>query len=299
MLEGMAARQGWDAHPRRRQADRPEARRRLDQPGAGRAVRALGRACCPTCTRRGMELAGAPARGARGRRAAGPRLRAARLPPARRRATQMPWMPKGRYAIMRRYMPTVGALGLDMMLRTCTVQVEPRLRRRGRHGGEAARLAGAAAGGDRAVRQLALHRRQAERLPLACARRSGPTPTRPAPASPRWCSSRASASSASPNGCSTCRCISSCASGKWLDAAGASASAPSSRAALATRCAGERATMGDFADHVTTAFTDVRLKRFLEMRGADAGSPDDADGAARRSGSGCSTTTRRRRRRRR
>ena len=35
----------------------------------------------------------------------------------------MPWMPKGRYAIMRRYMPTVGNLGLDMMTRTCTVQV--------------------------------------------------------------------------------------------------------------------------------------------------------------------------------
>ncbi len=31
--------------------------------------------------------------------------------------------------------------------------------------------------------------------------------------------------------------------------------------------------MGDWADHVTTVFTDVRLKRFLEMRGADAGSP--------------------------
>jgi glutamate--cysteine ligase len=36
---------------------------------------------------------------------------------------QMPWMPKGRYAIMRRYMPTRGNLGLDMMTRTCTVQV--------------------------------------------------------------------------------------------------------------------------------------------------------------------------------
>jgi len=34
-----------------------------------------------------------------------------------------PWMPKGRYDIMRRYMPTKGNLGLDMMLRTCTVQV--------------------------------------------------------------------------------------------------------------------------------------------------------------------------------
>ncbi len=33
------------------------------------------------------------------------------------------WMPKGRYVIMRRYMPTVGTMGIDMMTRTCTVQV--------------------------------------------------------------------------------------------------------------------------------------------------------------------------------
>jgi len=36
---------------------------------------------------------------------------------------EMPWMPKGRYKIMRSYMPKVGSLGLDMMTRTCTVQV--------------------------------------------------------------------------------------------------------------------------------------------------------------------------------
>jgi glutamate--cysteine ligase len=35
----------------------------------------------------------------------------------------IPWMPKGRYDVMRRYMPQVGAHGLDMMLRTATVQV--------------------------------------------------------------------------------------------------------------------------------------------------------------------------------
>lgn len=35
----------------------------------------------------------------------------------------MPIMPKGRYDIMRRYMPKVGGYGLDMMFRTCTVQV--------------------------------------------------------------------------------------------------------------------------------------------------------------------------------
>jgi glutamate--cysteine ligase len=35
----------------------------------------------------------------------------------------LPIMPKGRYKIMLNYMPKVGSLGLDMMLRTCTIQV--------------------------------------------------------------------------------------------------------------------------------------------------------------------------------
>nr|WP_313981181.1 glutamate--cysteine ligase [Iodidimonas nitroreducens] len=42
-------------------------------------------------------------------------------PTARR--DQIPIMPKARYDIMRAYMPKKGNLGLDMMLRTCTVQV--------------------------------------------------------------------------------------------------------------------------------------------------------------------------------
>ena len=33
------------------------------------------------------------------------------------------FMPKGRYKIMRNWMPKVGSMGLDMMLRTCTIQV--------------------------------------------------------------------------------------------------------------------------------------------------------------------------------
>jgi glutamate--cysteine ligase len=37
--------------------------------------------------------------------------------------SDLPVMPKGRYAIMLNYMPKVGNLGLDMMLRTCTIQV--------------------------------------------------------------------------------------------------------------------------------------------------------------------------------
>jgi glutamate--cysteine ligase len=34
-----------------------------------------------------------------------------------------PWMPKSRYKIMREYMPKVGSMGLEMMQATCTVQV--------------------------------------------------------------------------------------------------------------------------------------------------------------------------------
>lgn len=39
------------------------------------------------------------------------------------RRQEIPWMPKERYRIMHRYMPTVGGHGLDMMLRSATVQV--------------------------------------------------------------------------------------------------------------------------------------------------------------------------------
>lgn len=42
-------------------------------------------------------------------------------PTARR--DDIPWVPKGRYKIMRAYMPKRGGKGLDMMVRTCTVQV--------------------------------------------------------------------------------------------------------------------------------------------------------------------------------
>jgi len=39
-----------------------------------------------------------------------------------KRRDELPIMPKGRYAIMLDHMPKVGSLGLDMMLRTCTIQ---------------------------------------------------------------------------------------------------------------------------------------------------------------------------------
>jgi glutamate--cysteine ligase len=39
-----------------------------------------------------------------------------------KRRDELPIMPKGRYRIMLDHMPRVGTLGLDMMLRTCTIQ---------------------------------------------------------------------------------------------------------------------------------------------------------------------------------
>jgi glutamate--cysteine ligase len=36
---------------------------------------------------------------------------------------EVPMMPKNRYKIMRNYMPKVGTMGLDMMFRSCTIQV--------------------------------------------------------------------------------------------------------------------------------------------------------------------------------
>jgi glutamate--cysteine ligase len=58
--------------------------------------------------------------------------------------------------------------------------------------------------------------------------------------------------------------------GRYLDASG-----QSFRDFMAGRLPalpGERPTLSDWADHLTTLFPEVRLKRFLEMRGADAGS---------------------------
>ncbi|RAI60630.1 glutamate--cysteine ligase [Roseicella frigidaeris] len=183
---------------------------------------------------------------------------------------QMPWMPKGRYAIMRRYMPKVGSLGLDMMLRTCTVQANLD------YGGEA----------DMAEKlrvSLALQ-------PVATALFANSPFTEGRPNGFR--SMRAQVWTDTDNARTGIPAVVFepgfgferfaewlldvpmyfvMRDGKWLDAAGRSF-----RDFLDGRLdilPGERATIGDFADHVTTAFTDVRLKRFLEMRGSDAGSP--------------------------
>ena len=58
--------------------------------------------------------------------------------------------------------------------------------------------------------------------------------------------------------------------GRYIDVAGASFK--DFMAGRLGRLPGEQPTFDDWADHLTTLFPDVRLKRFLEMRGADAGS---------------------------
>jgi glutamate--cysteine ligase len=45
-----------------------------------------------------------------------------------------------------------------------------------------------------------------------------------------------------------------------------------------TQLPGERATHSDWANHVSTLFPEVRLKRYLEMRGADVGPPEHITG---------------------
>lgn len=82
---------------------------------------------------------------------------------------ETPQMPKSRYAIMTRYMPKVGTQGLDMMYRTCTIQVnldfssEEDMRRK-------MRVSMKLQSRHRAVCLLALYRGKAERA-IVLARR--------------------------------------------------------------------------------------------------------------------------------
>ncbi len=186
--------------------------------------------------------------------------------PTARRA-DMPWMPKSRYAIMRRYMPEVGTLGLDMMLRTCTVQVNLD------YGSE-----------DDMVRKL---RVGLLLQPVATALFANSPFTEGRPNG--FLSYRAQIWTDTDNARSGIPAAMFepgfgferyvewlldvpmyfvLRDGHYVDMAGRSF-----RDHMAGTAGGGAAMLGDFADHMTTVFTDVRLKRFLEMRGADAGSP--------------------------
>jgi glutamate--cysteine ligase len=182
---------------------------------------------------------------------------------------QMPWMPKGRYAIMRRYMPKVGTLGLDMMTRTCTVQVNL----------------------DYASEEDMVRKLRVSLLlqPVATALFANSPFTEGRPNG--FLSYRAYCWTDTDNQRSGIPRVMFepgfgferyaewlvnevpmyfvYRDGRYVDVAGVSFR--DFMAGRSHHLAGTVATIGDFADHLTTVFNDVRIKRFLEMRGADAG----------------------------
>jgi glutamate--cysteine ligase len=182
---------------------------------------------------------------------------------------QTPVMPKQRYRIMRRYMPTRGRHGLDMMFRTATVQVNMDF------ADEADMIAKLRVG-------LALQ-------PVATALFANSPFTEGNPngyqsyRAEMWRDTDPDRTGLLPfafdAGMGFERYVDYALDvpmyfvyrdGRYIDVAGASF-----RDFLAGKLAalpGVRATLDDWADHLTTLFPDVRLKRFLEMRGADAGS---------------------------
>ena len=178
----------------------------------------------------------------------------------------IPWMPKGRYKIMREYMPKRGSLGLDMMMRTCTVQVnldfasEADMVKKFRVSLALQPIA-------TALFANSPLRKAAERLPELHAAISGPTPTRTAAATCRSCSRKAAGVRGLRAGCADVLRLPRRQVHRRLK--------PGFRDFLQGKLPalpGELPLMTDWADHLTTLFPEVRLKRYLEMRGADGDS---------------------------
>ena len=179
-----------------------------------------------------------------------------------------PWMPKGRYRIMRDYMPKRGNLGLDMMLRTCTVQTNLDF------GSEADMV--------RKFRVSLALQPIATALFAASPFMEGKPNGFQSYRSHIW-------TDTDPDRCGDLPFVFEPGfgferyadyalnvpmyfvyrDGKYIDASG-----QSFRDFMAGRLPalpGERPLLSDWADHLTTLFPEVRLKRYLEMRGADGG----------------------------
>ena len=181
---------------------------------------------------------------------------------------EIPWMPKGRYRIMRDYMPKVGSLGLDMMKRTCTVQVNLDF--------------------DSEQDMVEKFRVSLALQPIATALFANSPFVEGKPSgylsyrSHIWTDTDADRTGLLPfvfeDGFGFERYAEWMLdvpmyfvrrNGRYIDSAG-----QSFRDFLDGRLPalpGEVPTMADWEDHLTTAFPEVRLKRFLEMRGADGG----------------------------
>ncbi len=183
---------------------------------------------------------------------------------------QTPRMPKSRYKIMTAYMPTVGTRGLDMMYRTSTVQVN-------------LDFASEADMVKKMRVSLALQ-------PLATALfanspfTNGKPNGRLSERSEIWRDTDNNRAGMLPfvfeDGMSFERYVDYALDvpmyfvkrgDTYHDVTGASF-----RDLLDGKLAqlpGERATMSDWANHLSTIFPEVRLKRYIEMRGADVGGP--------------------------
>src|SRR6476619_660309 len=180
----------------------------------------------------------------------------------------MPMMPKGRYKIMTNYMPKVGKLGLDMMYRTCTVQTNLDF----------------ASEADM-VKKL---RVSIALQPVVTALFANSPFTDGKPngflsfRSQIWTDTDNQRAGMLPwafeNGMGFERWVDYALDvpmyfvkrgDKYIDVAG-----KSFRDFFAGKLAGlpgERPTISDWANHLSTIFPEVRLKRYLEMRGADGG----------------------------
>jgi glutamate--cysteine ligase len=177
-------------------------------------------------------------------------------------------MPKGRYKIMLNYMPKVGNLGLDMMLRTCTIQVNLD------YSSEADMVKKFRVG-------LALQ-------PVATALFANSPLTEGKPngfksfRSHIWEDTDPDRTGMLPfvfeDGFGYERYLDYALNvpmyfvyrdGKYIDVAGESFQAFLEGKLPQLPC--EKPRLSDFVDHLSTIFPEVRLKSFLEMRGADGG----------------------------
>src|SRR3954466_12639760 len=185
-----------------------------------------------------------------------------------KRREDLPVMPKGRYAIMLRYMPEVGSLGLDMMLRTCTIQVNLD------YSSEADMVKKFRAGLALQPVATALF----ANLPFTEGKPNGFRSFR----SHIWEDTDPDRTGMLPfvfeDGFGYERYCDYALDvpmyfvfrdGRYIDVAGESFGAFLN--GKLPQLPGEKPSVADWTDHLSTAFPEVRLKSFLEMRGADGG----------------------------
>jgi glutamate--cysteine ligase len=185
------------------------------------------------------------------------------------RLSETPRMPKSRYDIMTRYMPKVGRFGLDMMYRTCTIQVnldfesEADMRRKMQVSLKLQPLATALFANSPFTdgRPNGLKSWRGEIWTDTDNQRSGLLP---------FCFSPQFGFADYVEWALDVPMYFVIRDGRYHDMTHLTFRQFMGGAAHNTIPDG-LPTMGDWANHLSTLFPDVRLKRFLEMRGADGG----------------------------